>query len=75
MASQFNQQLAIKTAHIMHTDPLAQAIDAELAEVRAVLLDCDSNLSAYGHGRPLTKEEALKLSDRARELYDKLRSD
>ena len=48
-------------------------VDAELSAIREVLLDCDSNLSAYGHGRPLTKKEALELSQRARKLYEKLK--
>jgi hypothetical protein len=43
-------------------------VDAGLAELQDVLADCDSNLSAYGHGRPLTKTEALRLSDRCRDL-------
>jgi predicted nuclease with RNAse H fold len=47
-------------------------VDAGLSELREVLLDCDSNLSAYGHGRPLTKAEAVSLSQRARALYSKL---
>jgi len=47
-------------------------VDAELSELRDVLLDCDSDLSAYGHGRRLTKKEALALSDRARELSKRL---
>jgi hypothetical protein len=46
--------------------------EAELAEVREVLTDCDSNLSAYGHGRPLAKKEALELSQRTRALMEKL---
>ena len=32
----------------------------------ALLVDCDSNLSAYGHGRPLLKEDAIALSTRCR---------
>jgi hypothetical protein len=47
-------------------------VDVELAAIRDVLLDCDSDLSAYGHGRPLTKKEAIELSQRARMEYKKL---
>jgi hypothetical protein len=47
-------------------------VDVELAAIRDVLLDCDSNLSAYGHGRPLTKKDAIELNQRARTLYEKL---
>jgi hypothetical protein len=47
-------------------------VDAGLAEIRDVLLDCDSDLSAYGHGRPLSKEQARNLSQRARALYERL---
>jgi hypothetical protein len=51
----------------------AHNVDATLAEVRELLNDCDSNLSAYGHGRPLTKRDALDLSDRCRLLYDRMK--
>lgn len=48
-------------------------VDVELSAIRDVLLDCDSNLSAYGHGRPLTKSDALDLSNRCRVLCDRLK--
>jgi hypothetical protein len=48
-------------------------VDAELTEICEVLVDCDSNLSAYGHGRPLSKKDALALSQRARQLAERLR--
>lgn len=40
-------------------------------EIRTILIDCDSMLSAYGHGRVITKEEALELSGKCRAAYQK----
>lgn len=51
------------------TRNLLHNIDVSLAPLRDCLLDCDSNLSAYGHGRPLTKKEALRLSETCRTLW------
>jgi len=38
-------------------------------ELRQLLIDCDSDLSAYGHGRPLSREDAIALSARCRRAY------
>jgi len=47
----------------------AAADIARLAEWRELLIQADSMLSAYGHGRAITKEEAIELSTRLRAAY------
>src|SRR5262249_61911447 len=47
----------------------AAADIARLAAWRELLIQADSMLSAYGHGRLVTKEEALALSARLRAAY------
>jgi len=42
------------------------AITRERDAWRVLLIDADSMLSAYGHGRVITKAEALELSGRCR---------
>jgi len=39
-------------------------------EIRALLVECDSELSAHGHGRSLDKATALSLSGRCRAIYE-----
>lgn len=45
-------------------------VDVSLRPLFDCLVDCDSDLSAYGHGRPLPKRDALGLSDRCRSLTE-----
>lgn len=52
----------------------AHNVDADLRPVRECLVDCDSDLSAYAHGRPLTKDTALRLSYKCRDLSKKMES-
>lgn len=44
-------------------------LEQQLSEVRSVLIEADSNLSAYGHGRPLEKHEAVRISEMCRDAY------
>lgn len=45
--------------------------DDFLETIRRLLIEADSMLSAYGHGRAITKAEALELSGRCRTFYEK----
>ena len=46
---------------------------AEYDQIRSLLVECDSELSAYGHGRPLVKAKALELSDKCRVAAEALK--
>jgi hypothetical protein len=48
------------------------AAEALLQRCKLTVLDADSELSAYGHGRPLDKPEALRISDACRSAYKEI---
>lgn len=46
-----------------------EGFDRATAETRSCLIECDSELSAQGHGRPASpREELLRMSSRCRDL-------
>lgn len=52
-------------------NPANPATREQIEELRKVLLDCDSELSAQGHGRPASDSGTLRrMSQRCRDLYD-----
>jgi hypothetical protein len=64
MASKFAKALAVKTVHIMHSDPLATAIDAEIQEVRNFVKRVEAEYAAGRCG--------AAIGERARALLSKL---
>jgi len=46
---------------------------SERKNLRTLLIDCDSELSAIAHGRQPDKGKCLRLSSECRELYDNRR--
>ena len=46
-----------------------------LEAVSGALVAADSELSAYGHGRPLDKAMALQVSDLCRSAYERARKE
>ena len=62
-----------------HREPSYEKLRERLAAAEAVLERCkiavigaDSEMSAYGHGRPLDKESALRVSSMCRRSYDEI---
>jgi hypothetical protein len=49
----------------------AAVLDEKLIDIRSLLIECDSELSSQGHGRPPSpSEHLLDLSWRLRSAYD-----
>lgn len=62
IAAQENMLVAFRQAAVMDEKP---------SDLRSLLIECDSELSAQGHGRPPSpSEHLLDLSRRLRSAYD-----
>lgn len=61
-----------KEAEIKRLRERLAAAEAVLERCKIAVIDADSEMSAYGHGRPLDKESALRVSGMCRRSYGEI---
>ncbi len=66
-------QIEILRAELQGDRVRAEQSEATIKRLRSLCVEADSMLSAYGHGRRITKEEALELSGRLRSATEAIR--